>query len=237
MLEDGVAKMKLLIQGNNIEVTEAIRNYVEEKLENAVKHFQQITSKVDVHLSVAHNSRVSDRTKAEVTVHANGKVIRAQEHSGDLYASIDLVADKIARQLRKYKEKNLHKKTHDSPKTAEAVTPEPVSDNLVRDRAPELPEDVVRVKYFAMPPMSIEEAQEQLQLVDHDFYVFCNQETNEINVIYQRNHGGYGVIQPRKGNGHTHGVLHDKLHGADQNGHSAPAKPEEELSECPPAEV
>jgi len=227
--------MKLLIQGNNIEVTEAIRNYVEEKLENAVKHFQHITSKVDVHLSVAHNSRVSDRTKAEVTVHANGKVIRAQEHSGDLYASIDLVADKIARQLRKYKEKHLHKKTHDSPKTAEAVTPEPVSDKLIPDRAPELPEDVVRVKYFAMPAMTITEAKEQLQLVDHDFYVFRNQETNEINVIYQRNHGGYGVIQPRNGNGHTHGVLYDKVHGADSNGHQESVT--DELSECPSAEV
>jgi len=227
--------MKLLIQGNNIEVTEAIRNYVEEKLENAVKHFQHITSKVDVHLSVAHNSRVSDRAKAEVTVHANGKVIRAQEHSGDLYASIDLVADKIARQLRKYKEKHLHKKNHDSPKTGEAVTPEPVGENLVPDRAPELPEDVVRVKYFAMPAMSIAEAKELLQLVDHDFYVFRNEETNEINVIYERNHGGYGVIQPRNGNGHTHGVLYEKVHGGDSNGHQAPVT--DELSECPSAEV
>jgi putative sigma-54 modulation protein len=228
--------MKLLIQGNNIEVTAAIHNYVEEKLENAVKHFQQLTSKVDVHLSVAPNSRVSDRAKAEVTVYANGKVIRAQEHSGDLYASIDLVADKIARQLRKYKEKHLHKKTHDSPKTAEAVTPESVSEEIIPDRAPQLPEDVVRVKYFAMPPMGVEEAKEQLQLVDHDFYVFRNEETGEINVIYQRNHGGYGVIQPRNSNGHTHGVLYEKQHDAQNNGHSASLE-EEELSEYPPAEV
>lgn len=230
--------MKLLIQGNNIEVTEAIRNYVEEKLENAVKHFQQLTSKVDVHLSVAHNSRERDRAQAEVTVHANGKVIRAQEHSSDLYASIDLVADKIARQLRNYKEKHLRKKTHESPKTAATVTPESVSPDLVSDRAPELPEDVVRVKYFAMPAMSIQEAKDQLQLVDHDFYVFRNEETGEINVIYQRNHGGYGVIQPRNGNGHTHGMLYEKVHGGDNNnGHQPSLAEGEELSECPPAEV
>jgi putative sigma-54 modulation protein len=229
--------MKLLIQGNNIEVTEAIRNYVEEKLENAVKHFQQLTSKVDVHLSVAHNSRVSDRAQAEVTVYANGKVIRAQEQSGDLYASVDLVADKIARQLRKYKEKHLDKKIHESPKTAEAVAPEPVSEDLISDRSPELPEDVVRVKYFAMPPMSIEEAKEQLQLVDHDFYVFCNEETGNINVIYQRNHGGYGVIQPRNGNGHTQGLLSEKGHETsnNHNGHSKSSVEGEELSEYPPA--
>ena len=230
--------MKLLIQGNNIEVTEAIRNYVQEKLENAVKHFQQLTSKVDVHLSVAHNSRVSDRARAEVTVHANGKVIRAQEQSGDLYASIDLVADKIARQLRKYKEKHLDKKTQESPKTAETVAPQPVNEDLVRDRAPELPEDVVRVKYFAMPAMTVMEAKEQLQLVDHDFYVFRNQETGEINVIYQRNHGGYGVIQPRNGNGHTHGVLYEKVHGGDTKAQKvAPVDADHELNECPPAEV
>jgi putative sigma-54 modulation protein len=71
-------------------------------------------------------------------------------------------------------------------------------------RAPELPEEVVRMKYFAMPPMTIDEAKHQLELVDHDFYMFRNSESGEINVIYHRNHGGYGVILPRNGNGHTH---------------------------------
>ncbi len=194
--------MKLLIQGNNITVTESIHDYVEEKLEKAVKHFQNITTKVDVHLSVARNARINDKHKAEVTVYANGTVIRAQEGSENLYASIDLVSDKIARQLRKYKEKQL-KKTHIPNKTDELTTetPEtPVIENLIGEREPELPSEVVRMKYFAMPPMSIEEALEQLQLVDHDFYMFKNSATNEINVIYMRNHGGYGVIQPRHNN-------------------------------------
>lgn len=195
--------MKLLIQGNNIEVTEAIHDYVEEKLEKAVKHYSNITTKVDVHLSVARNARIADKHKAEVTVYANGTVIRAQEGSENLYASIDLVSDKIARQLRKYKEKNLDKKTQTGAKTGEIVTEEPVTGDLIGDRAPQLPEEVVRMKYFSMEPMSIEEAREQLQLVDHDFYMFRNKETQEINVIYLRNHGGYGVIQPRNGNGNT----------------------------------
>ena len=95
--------MKLLIQGNNIAVTESIHDYVEQKLEKAVRHFQNITSKVDVHLSVARNSRIERKHKAEVTVFANGTVIRAQEGSESLYASIDMVADKIARQLRSIK--------------------------------------------------------------------------------------------------------------------------------------
>lgn len=189
--------MKLLIQGNNITVTDAIHDYVQQKLEKAVKHFQNMTTKVDVHLSVARNARIQDKHKAEVTVYANGTVIRAQEGSENLYASIDLVSDKIARQLRKYKERRLDQKTNATVKTTEVVEGEPVTGDLIGDRAPELPSEVVRMKYFAMPPMSIEEALEQLQLVDHDFYMFRNRDTDEINVIYIRNHGGYGVIQPR----------------------------------------
>jgi putative sigma-54 modulation protein len=191
--------MKLLIQGNNIAVTESIHDYVEQKLEKAVKHFQNITSKVDVHLSVARNSRIERKHKAEVTVFANGTVIRAQEGSESLYASIDMVADKIARQLRKYKEKHLAKNAHAHIRPEEIVESEELVkvNELNSDRLPELPATVVRSKYFAMPPMTTEEALAQLQLIDHDFYMFHNSESNEINVIYSRNHGGYGVIQPR----------------------------------------
>jgi len=189
--------MKLLIQGNNITVTEAIHDYVEEKVEKAVKHFQNLTTKVDVHLSVARNARITNKHKAEVTVYANGTVIRAQEGSENLYASIDLVSDKIARQLRKYKER-IQDKQHGSVKASEVVDDKPVQEDLIGDRAPELPSEVLRMKYFAMPPMAIEDALEQLQLVDHDFYMFRNKDTNEINVIYIRNHGGYGVIQPHQ---------------------------------------
>lgn len=191
--------MKLLIQGNNIAVTESIHDYVEQKLEKAVKHFQNITSKVDVHLSVARNSRIERKHKAEVTVFANGTVIRAQEGSDNLYASIDMVADKIARQLRRYKEKHLAKNAHAHIRQEEIVEGEELVkvDELNSDRLPELPATVVRSKYFAMPPMTAQEALEQLQLIDHDFYMFHNSESNEINVIYSRNHGGYGLIQPR----------------------------------------
>jgi putative sigma-54 modulation protein len=203
-VQDGVVGMKLVIQGKNIEITDAIREYVHQKIEKAVNHFQNMTTEVDVHLSVARNPRINSKQTAEVTIYANGTVIRAQEGSEDLYASIDLVADKIQRQLRKYKEKLQHKKTHDQPKTGIVVEQVPVPDDLIGDRTPELPSDVVRMKYFAMPAMTMEEALEQLQLVDHDFYMFRNAKTGEINVIYERNHGGYGVIQPRNGNGHTH---------------------------------
>jgi putative sigma-54 modulation protein len=196
--------MKLLLHGKNIEITDAIREYVHQKIEKAVSHFENFTTEVDVHLSVNRNSKVAERQVAEVTVYANGTVIRVQEAAEILYASIDLVADKISRKLRKYKEKNfVAKKTHSSLKEQsldneiESEAIKAIDFDLVGDRAAELPEEIVRVKYFSMQPMSVKDAWEHLQMVGHDFYMFCNSETSEINVIYQRNHGGYGVIQPR----------------------------------------
>ncbi len=197
--------MKLVIQGKNIDITDAIRDYVQQKIQKAVSHFQGFTNEVDVNLSVARNPRITPRQTAEVTIYANGNVIRAQESSENLYASIDLVADKIARQLRKYKERRQDRQAGPAAKTGTQVEQIPVGESLIGDRKPELPQEVLRMKYFAMPPMSIEEAQEQLELVDHDFYMFRNAATGEINVIYERNHGGYGVIQPRNANHNSNG--------------------------------
>ncbi len=195
--------MKLVIHGKNIELTDPIREYVHQKIEKAVNHFQSLTTEVDVHLSVARNPRISSKASAEVTIYANGSVIRAEESSESLYASIDLVADKIARQLRKYKErKQPNKATVEPIVEADSEDKIPLIADLIGDRTPQLPAEVVRTKYFAMPPMTTTEALEQLQNVGHDFYMFCNAQTGEINVIYERNHGGYGVIQPRN-NGHA----------------------------------
>lgn len=205
----GRVYMKLVIHGKNIEITDAIREYVHHKIEKAVNHFQHITNEVDVHLSVARNPRLPKQA-AEVTIFANGNVIRAEESSENLYASIDLVADKIHRQLRKYKERRNNKKSQLLEGIEETLpNSDVVVTDLIGDRSPELPKEVVRTKYFAMPPMTLSQALEQLQLVGHDFFMFSNSETGEINVIYERNHGGYGVIQPRNlnhnGNGRSNG--------------------------------
>ncbi|MFM7425916.1 MAG: ribosome hibernation-promoting factor, HPF/YfiA family [Elainella sp.] len=205
--------MKLVIQGKNIEITDPIREYVHQKIEKAVSHFQSLTTEVDVHLSVARNPRITPKQTAEVTIYANGAVVRAEESSENLYASIDLVANKIARQLRKFKEKR-HAQTHAPVKATEVIEEQAVSTLVQQDRSPTLPEEVVRTKYFAMPPMTLEQALEQLELVDHDFFMFRNAQTGEINVIYERNHGGYGVIQPRNGNGHTNGKFAEIAHAA-----------------------
>jgi putative sigma-54 modulation protein len=190
--------MKLVIQGKNIDITEAIREYVHQKIEKAVTHFDYLLTQVDVNLSVEKNPRINPtRQAAEVTLYVNGSVVRAQESSENLYASIDLVADKIARQLRKYKEKRREQK-REPVKTSIALADQPTVTEITAGREPKLPKDVVRSKYFAMTPMTTAEALSQLEVIDHDFYMFLNVETNEINVIYERNHGGYGVIQPRR---------------------------------------
>jgi putative sigma-54 modulation protein len=200
--------MKLVIQGKNIEITDAMRDYVEQKILKAVSHFKHLTNEVDVHLSVAKNHRISSKQSAEVTLYVDGAVVRAEESSENLYASIDLVANKISRQLRKYKEKRTNHKHSSTVKTTEAYLNEPPSTDVTHvlsHNEPQLPEGVVRSKYFAVPPMTVANALEQLVLIDHDFYMFLNQETDEINVIYERNHGGYGLIQPRRTVGHENG--------------------------------
>ena len=194
--------MKLLIHGRNLELTPALREYTQTKLKKAIQHFEDMVKEADVHLSVARNPRTPQQT-AEVTVYANGTVIRAQERSENLYASIDLVASKLCRQLRRYKER--HSDHHHSPGHSASITPstESVLDessiegSLIEGKEAQLPNPGVRRKYFSMEPMSVDQARHQLDLIDHDFYVFREAETKELQVIYKRNHGGYGVIQAR----------------------------------------
>jgi len=190
--------MKLIIQGKNIEITDAIHDYVHQKIGKAMNYFEEWMTKADVKLSAPRNSRKQPQQITEVTVYASGTVIRAEEHHENLYASIDLVADKLARQIQKYKDKRQHRSQIKDDQSND-INQGIISSDLIQDRTPELPPKVVRNKFFSMPPMTIQEALDNLQLVDHDFYMFCNSATGEINVIYERNHGGYGVIQPRKG--------------------------------------
>jgi putative sigma-54 modulation protein len=194
--------MKLLIHGRNLDITPAIREYTETKLSRAINHFEDMVKEADVHLSVARNPRVPQQT-AEVTMYANGTVIRAQERSENLYASIDLVASKLSRQLNRYKDRLQERSqgpVHRSAAAEEegaAGLPLP-GEALTDGKEPVLPHRGVRRKYYAMPPMVLEEALHQLELIDHDFYVFRDAESGQIQVVYRRNHGGFGVIQPRE---------------------------------------
>ena len=192
--------MKLLIHGRNLELTPSLRDYTKIKIDKAIHNFQEMVQEADVHLSVARNPRVPQQT-AEVTVFANGTVIRAQERSENLYASIDLVANKLARQLRKYKERHNSHNVHNNQSTKSVQNEETQNfssnHSLIDGKEPHLPSPGVRRKYFKMDPMSIEQARVQLDLIDHDFYLFREEKGSALRVIYKRNHGGYGVIQEK----------------------------------------
>ena len=194
--------MKLLIHGRNLELTPALREYTKSKLEKAIHHFDELVKEADVHLSVAKNPSVPQQT-AEVTVFANGTVIRAQERSQNLYASIDLVANKLCRQLRRYKERHSnHHHSHGhkaspTPSTQEVLDESTIDPSLLTGKEALLPNPGIRRKYFPMKPISIEEARHQLDLIDHDFYLFKEKESGKLQVIYRRKHGGYGLIQAK----------------------------------------
>ena len=194
--------MKILIHGKNLELTGALKEYTESKIEKATHHYKDIVKEADIHLSIEKNPRVSFQT-AEVTIFASGTVIRAEEKTENLYSSIDLVSNKLCRKLRKYKErhnKTLHNNLiknkdsyHNNFKDLESL-----SKNIFDEkREARLPEPSIKNKYFEMAPISLKEARKQLDLIDHDFYVFRNRKNNELQVIYKRNHGGYGLIQSK----------------------------------------
>ncbi len=195
--------MKLLIHGRNLDLTPALREYTQSKLERAIQHYEDFVKEADVHLSVAKNHRVHQQT-AEVTIFANGTVIRAQERSENLYASIDLVASKLSRQLRRFKEKTTdhhHSSGHRAsitPSTESVVDDNSINVSLLEGKNATLPNPGIRRKYFPMNPMKIDEALHQLELIDHDFYLFCEEESGELQVLYKRNHGGYGIIQAKR---------------------------------------
>ena len=194
--------MKILIHGKNLELTGALKEYTEAKIEKATHHYKDIVKEADIHLSIEKNPRVSFQT-AEVTIFANGTVIRAEEKTENLYSSIDLVSNKLCRKLRKYKERN-NKTFHNKQFKNKDSLPIENMESTFLDKAflkerteASLPEPSIKNKYFEMTPISSDEARKQLDLIDHDFYVFRNKKNNELQVIYKRNHGGYGLIQSK----------------------------------------
>ena len=187
--------MKILIHGKNLELTGALKEYTEAKIEKATHHYKDIVKEADIHLSIEKNPRVSFQT-AEVTIFANGTVIRAEEKTENLYSSIDLVSNKLCRKLRKYKERN-NKTIHNNQFKNNDSFPIDSEESSFSEKEASLPEPSIKNKYFEMTPISSEEARKQLDLIDHDFYVFRNKKNNELQVIYKRNHGGYGLIQSK----------------------------------------
>jgi len=172
--------MKFIIRGKKLEVTDAIKAYVEEKIGRLDKYFEDPDN-----ISASVLMRISGKDQVvEVTINTHGFILRGEEANKDLYASIDFVTDKIERQIRKNKTK-IHKKS---------------SKETIRDfkefetEEKESSIEVVKRKKIEMKPMSEEEAILQMELIDHDFFVYKDANTNEIAVVYKRKDGNYGLI-------------------------------------------
>jgi putative sigma-54 modulation protein len=180
--------MRIHVRGDNIEITDALREYVGKKVGRLEKYFDAPPAH-DVHVTL---SVERDFHKVEVTMPLNGIILRAEEKSGDMYASIDLVSDKLETQIERYKSKINKRFKQEGLRSLFKDG----SGEAVPWREEENAAKVVRVKKFAMKPMPLEEAIMQMDLLGHDFFVFSNAETEEVNVIYRRRDGQYGLIEP-----------------------------------------
>ncbi len=190
--------MEITVSGRKTTVTDALRAHVDEKIGAAVKVFDIDPMTVDVVLRYEKNPSISQPAIVEVTVRARGSVVRVAEHGSDMYLAIDAAADKIARQLRKFKTKVVDRRQR-GDSAAEVAPAERVDDlsDLIEPE-PEEPDDLlVREKIIELAPMTEEQALVETDLLGHDFYVFENSLTGVVNVIYRRKNGGYGIIKPK----------------------------------------
>ena len=177
--------MRLHVKGKNVEVSDAIHEYAEKKLGKLSPQLAEPT-RVELELAVERNPSIADNHVAEATIWTKGPVLRAREASSDMKASIDLLVDKLERQVKRYRQKRRHEHERHHGR----------ADGAVPASIPEEGAMIVKTKQFALHPMSAEEAIEQLELIGHDFFVFRNSDSGEINVVYRRRDGDYGVIEP-----------------------------------------
>ena len=173
--------MKFIIIGRNIDITEGLKSAVQEKLGKLERYF---TPETEIHVTV---SVEKDRQKIEVTIPVKGNIIRSEQVSSDMYVSIDLVEEVIERQLRKYKTKIVNQQQAGGNFQKEFVEDEFLEDEEV---------NIIRTKKFGIKPMYPEDACVQMELLGHNFYVFRNAETDEVNVVYKRKGNTYGLIEP-----------------------------------------
>ena len=173
--------MKFIISGKNIDVTDALRSAVEDKLSKLGKYF---TSETEVHVTL---SVEKDRQKIEVTIPVKGNIIRSEQVSNDMYVSIDLVEEIIERQLKKYKNKIIDKQQAAGNFRQEFIEKDYVDDEEIQ---------IVRSKRFDIKPMYPEDACIQMELLGHNFFVFVNAETDQVNVVYKRKGNTYGIMEP-----------------------------------------
>ena len=179
----GGCQVQITIRGKNVPVSDSLKNYVEKKLSKLTRYFDSIQ---EAQVSV---STVSDSYSVEVTIPLNGGIIlRGEEMSREnYYEAVDLVAEKLERQIHKYRTKLYRKLRHQGLK------------DLITEMGDDTKKDeriIVKTKHFPIKPMPVDEAILQMNLLGHDFFVFSNAETGQANVVYKRKDGKYGLIEP-----------------------------------------
>ena len=188
--------MDIKVSGRKTTVTDALRAHVDDKVGEACKVFDIEPMTVDVVLRYEKNPSNPEPAVVEVTVRARGSVIRVAEHGADMYAAIDAAAEKVTRQLRKFKTKVVDRR-QGGASAADVVPAERVKDLADLLLPADEDDQLVREKVIDITPMTEEQALVQTDLLGHDFYVFENASTGLINVVYHRKNGGYGIIKPR----------------------------------------
>jgi putative sigma-54 modulation protein len=178
--------VRLQVKGKNVEVSETLRGYAQEKLGKLERHLHDAT-RLELELAVERNPSIAENQVAEATVWTKGPILRASERSTDMRASIDLLAVKLERQVQRYRDRR---------RRGPARHPEPAAGGQPALNAEEEP-FIVKAKQFPVKPMTPEEAVLQLELIGHDFFVFKNVDSDDVNVVYRRRDGNYGLIEPQ----------------------------------------
>ena len=193
--------MQVIVQGRNFEVTDRLHEYVEDKVNRLDRYLSTITE-ARVELATEKTRSAEDRQVAQLTIRSKGVLLRSEERSGDMFTSVDMAMDKIKRQIDRYKSKRrgrLRSAQAEAPLAAldeEEEEEEILSTELAEEEEEEGTARIARTKRFRMTPMGPEEAVEQMELLGHNFFVFYNADDGEVNVVYARRDGSYGLIQP-----------------------------------------
>jgi putative sigma-54 modulation protein len=187
--------MQYSLKGKNIEVTDWLRQYVEKKVQRLDRYLPD-TYEARVELSAQKTRSSQDRQVAQLTVRSNSDIMRAEERADDMFAAIDTVFDKMGRQIARYRGKRMDRWQGQGASREETELPTPDEEALEGLAEEQEERRIVRVKRFAVSPMSEEEAIEQMELLGHDFFVFYNPNAGRFNVLYRRKDGNYGLLEP-----------------------------------------
>ncbi len=189
--------MKVIVHGRNVEITDWIEEYVAKKVRRLERYLPDLVE-VRCELTQAPTKSAADRYTAQITIN-NGQILRAEETSSDVFASIDASVDKISRQIERFKgrvTKERRKATSSVAAQSDMRVTAVAAAEVAAESQPE-PGHIIRRKQFLIEPMTEEEALEQMELLGHDFFLFFNPDSNSTNVIYRRKDGNYGLLQPQ----------------------------------------